>query len=207
MLSAVSTGDYAAAARAGQEALAIREQLTASGGTFTTYKNMPETGPAFFPGEVELMGKLAALVVKRVRQSPVRWEYRADPNDHGIWQDWAGADDGEWTSIRSDLYLQAQKPDTQPGFAWYRWKVTLKAEELAGLHLYFPGLFNESWLYVNGHLTSHRPQKPLWWLEDYAYSWDAPLQGLQPGVNTLTVRTKVGLHLAGMFRPPFLYHP
>lgn len=206
LLSAVSVGDYASAARAGEEALAIREQLTASGGIFTTYKNMPETGPAFWPGEVELMRDLAKRATRRVRQSPVNWDYRADPKDLGIWRDWAG-DVGPWTPVRSDLYLQAQKPETEPGFAWYRWKVTLKAEELAGLHLYFPGLFNESWLYVNGHLVSHRPQKELWWLNDYAFAWDAPLEGLKPGENTLVVRNKVGLHVAGLFRPPFLYRP
>lgn len=77
----------------------------------------------------------------------------------------------------------------------------------AGLHLYCPGLFNASWLYVNGKLTAHCPQKELWWLNDYSLSWDAPLQGLQPGANWLVLRTKIPLHLAGLFRPPFLYKP
>lgn len=207
MLSGVSRGDYAGAAQAGEEALAAREELTASSGIFTTYKNFPESGPAFWPGEVALVREFAKLVPKRVRQSPVYWDYRADPNDHGIWQDWAGQDGTDWTPIRSDLYLQAQKPETQPGFGWFRWKVSLKAEELAGLHLYCPGLFNESWLYVNGKLVEHRPQKDLWWLNDYRFDWDAPLQGLKPGTNSLVLRTKIPLHLAGLFRPPFLYKP
>ncbi|MBN9414661.1 MAG: DUF4838 domain-containing protein [Candidatus Eremiobacteraeota bacterium] len=207
MLSEVSQGNYGAAVKAGEEALAVREQLTASGGIFTTYKNFPETGPAFWPGEVELLRKLATFVRKRIRQSPVLWDYRPDPDDHGIWQDWAGQQAGPWTPVRTDLYLQAQLPETRPGFGWFRWNVTLKAEELAGLRLYFPGLLSESWLYVNGKLVEHRPQKELWWLNDYAFSWDAPLQGLHPGVNSLVVRTRVPLHLAGMFRPPFLYIP
>jgi hypothetical protein len=207
MLSAVSQGDYAAAVKAGEQALAVREQLTASGGIFTTYKNFPESGPAFWPGEVDQMRQIATLVRKRVRQSPVLWEYRADPHDHGIWQDWAGQPGGGWSPIRTDLYLQAQKPETEPGFGWFRWKVSLSAEELKGLHLYCPGLFNESWLYVNGKLVAHRPQKDLWWLHDYAFSWDAPLQGLQSGPNSLVLRTRVPLHLAGLFRPPFLYKP
>ena len=206
MLAGVARGDYAAAVKAGQEALATREQLTARSGIFTTYKNFPETGPAFWPGEVELVRGLAKLTAQRVRQSPVDWEYRADPDDHGIWQDWAGQESG-WTTIRTDLYLQAQKPETQPGFGWYRWKANLKKEELAGLHLYCPGLFNESWLYVNGRLVGHRPQKALWWLNDYGFAWDAPLENLHPGVNSLVLRCTVPLHLAGLFRPPFLYKP
>lgn len=207
MLAEVSRGDYAAAVQSGEQALAAREQLTAAGGIFTTYKQFPESGPAFFPGEVELLRKLATLTPKRIRQSPVLWDYRPDPDDHGIWQDWAGQDGGQWTPIRSDLYLQAQKPETRPGFGWFRWKVNLKAEELAGLHLYCPGLFNESWLYVNGKLIEHRPQKDLWWLNDYSFSWDAPLRGLHPGLNSLVLRSKVPLHFAGLFRPPFLYRP
>ncbi len=207
MHAAVAQGDYAAAAKAGEEALAVREQLTARSGIFTTYKRYPETGPAFWPGEVEKVHKLAGLVSRRVRMSPVNWEYRADPEDHGIWQDWAGQHNGSWTPIRTDLYLQAQKPDTRPGYGWFRWKVDLKAKELEGLHLYCPGLLNESWLYVNGKLQSHRPQKDLWWLNDYDFTWDTQLQGLEPGVNSLVLRTKVPLHLAGMFQPPFLYRP
>ena len=101
----------------------------------------------------------------------------------------------------------AQKPETSPGFAWYRWKVALKPEECQSLHLYCPDLFNESWLYVNGGLVAHRSQKALWWLEDYQFSWDAPLANLRPGANSLVIRTKVPLHFAGLFRPPFLYKP
>ena len=207
MLSGVAQGDYAAAVKAGEEALAVREQLTARSGIFTTYKNFPETGPAFWPGEVDLVRGLAKLAPKRVRKSPIYWEYRSDPHDHGIWQDWAGQEKGRWAAVRSDLYLQAQKPETESGFGWYRWKVDLKDKELPGLHLYCPGLLNESWLYANGKLLSHRAQKDLWWLNDYSFSWDAPLDNLHPGVNSLVLRTKISEHLAGLFRPPFLYKP
>lgn len=207
MLAGVAQGDYAAAVKAGEEALAIREQLTARSGIFTTYKQFPESGPAFWPGEVELVRGLAKRAHKRVRMSPLRWDYRSDPEDHGIWQDWANDQSAEWRPIRTDLYLQAQIPETRPGFGWYRWKVTLKAEEIGGLHLYCPGLLNDSWLYVNGKLMAHRPQKDLWWLNDYSFCWDVPLEGLQPGVNSLVLRNKVPVHLAGLFRPPFLYKP
>jgi len=207
LLELTSQGDYAGAARAGEAALAVREELTASGGIFTTYKNFPETGPAFWPGEVAQLKDLARLAQTRVRQSPVLWKYRPDPDDHGVWQDWAGQPGPEWRSVRTDLYLQAQIPETRPGFGWFRWKVDLKAQELPDLHLLCPGLFNECWLYVNGQLVAHRPQKALWWLNDYAFTWDAALSGLQPGSNTLTLRCAIPLHFAGMFRPPFLYRP
>ncbi len=206
-LERTASGDYAGAARIGEATLAIRDQLTATSGLFTTYKNFPETGPAFWPGEVVQLKNLAKLAQKRIRQSPILWDYRSDPDDHGIWQNWAGQQAGDWQPLRTDLYLQAQLPDTRPGFGWYRWNVQLKSEELAGTHLLCPGLFNESWLYVNGHLIAHRSQKPLWWQNDYTFTWDVPLDSLQAGSNWLVIRTKVPIHFAGLFRPPFLYRP
>lgn len=200
-------GEYSQAAQIGKATLAIREQLTQRNGIFTTYKNFPETGPAFWPGEVAYFEELGKLAAKRIRQSPINWEFRSDPEDHGIWQGWAEQAGGDWTALRTDLYLQAQRPETQPGFAWYRWKVKLDGKQIAGVHLLFPGLFNESWLYVNGHFQAHRPQKGLWWINDYRFLWDVPLEDLRIGENTLTIRTRVPLHFAGLFRPPFLYRP
>ncbi|MBS2034750.1 DUF4838 domain-containing protein [bacterium] len=206
MQERVGLGDYAGATLIGRETLAFREELTKQSGIFTTYKSFPESGPAFWPGEVDYFEEMARLAQRKIRQSPILWGFRADPEDHGIWQGWAGQSQG-WGSIRTDLYLQAQRPETRPGYAWYRWDVELEPAQLQGVHLLFPGLFNESWLYLNGHLQAHRPQKELWWRNDYRFLWDVPLQDLHSGRNSLVVRTKVPLHFAGIFRPPFLYRP
>jgi len=118
----------------------------------------------------------------------------------------------QWEMIRTDLYAQAQgirHPDRQSyaGNLWYRTDMELTAKEAAGpLHLRFPGLFNECWLYVNGELVAEREQGKLWWLNDYRFEWDVGLAGkLRPGANTITLRCKCEHHFGGMFRRPFLY--
>ena len=69
-----------------------------------------------------------------------------------------------------------------------------------------PGLFAETWLYVNGFLAAHRPQAGMWWHNDYRFEWDADLTGvLKPGANDITIRTNCTHHVGGMFRRPFLY--
>ena len=44
------------------------------------------------------------------------------------------------------------------GYAWYRTDVTLP-DVKGKTHVRFPGVFNEAWLYVNGHLVAHRDYK------------------------------------------------
>ena len=114
--------------------------------------------------------------------------------------------------IRTDLYAQAQgirHADRQSytGNLWYRTDLELTVEEVAGpLHLRFPGLFNECWLYVNGELVGHREQGKLWWRNENRFEWDLALAGkLRPGANTITLRCKCEHHFGGMFRRPFLY--
>ena len=117
-----------------------------------------------------------------------------------------------WEMIGTDLYAQAQgirHPDRQSytGNLWYRTDLELTAKEAAGpLHLRFPGLFNECWLYVNGELVGEREQGKLWWLNDYRFEWDLSVAGrFRQGANTITLRCKCEHHFGGMFRRPFLY--
>lgn len=70
------------------------------------------------------------------------------------------------------------------------------------LHLVLPGLFNESWLYWDGNLLAHRPQKSLWWLNSYDFCWDVDLGD---GRHWIALRNRVGLRMAGIFRRPFFY--
>ena len=114
--------------------------------------------------------------------------------------------------LRSDFYAQAQgilHPDGQSftGDLWYRCEVDLPAgESSTSLHLRFPGLFNECWLYVNGEEAGYRKQAKLWWFNDYRFEWDQDLTGkLKAGRNTVTLRCNCEHHFGGMFRRPFLY--
>jgi len=168
-------------------------------------------------------------------KSPLEWAFRRDPHDTGIVRRWpAGPVDlthwrslknrggieghmhsgSHWEMLRTDLYAQAQgvlHPDYNyyNGLAWYRADVELGSGAAKGkVHVFFPGLFNECWLYVNGYLVAHRPFPAMWWLSDYKFEWDVDLTGkVQPGKNTIAVRIHNPHHMGGMFRRPFLYAP
>ena len=116
--------------------------------------------------------------------------------------------------LRTDLYAQAQgvlHPDGQAfaGHSWYRTEIDLsKGDAAKPIHLHFPGLFADAWLYVNGRLAAHRPQKVLWWRNSYTFDWDVDLSAtLRPGRNLLVLRNHNQHHVSGMFRRPFLYVP
>jgi len=83
----------------------------------------------------------------------------------------------------------------------------LNAEQTGGnVHLMFPGLFNEVWLYVNGEMVAHREWTEPWWGNDYNFKWDADVSGkLKPGKNTIAIRGWNPHHFGGIMRRPFLY--
>jgi len=121
---------------------------------------------------------------------------------------------GRWEMLRTDLYMQAQgviEPDYRyyNGHAWYRTDVTAGKNELDGqVRIMFPGVLNECWLYVNGHLVGHRPVDLSWWRVQYDLEWDVDLTGLlRPGKNTVVLRIYNPFRLGGMYRRPFLYRP
>ncbi len=116
--------------------------------------------------------------------------------------------------LSTDLYAQAQgvlHPDWQSftGFMWYKTEVELDESQAdGGVHIHFPGLFSEAWLYVNGYLVKHRPQNHMWWRNSYRFDWDVDLNTyLLEGVNDITVRVHNTHHNGGLFRRPFLYRP
>ena len=243
--------NYAAAAQAGERALAARQKLIDMGAKRSKAKRgsigmfvsagMGERGPAWFPGEVQQYRDLLALTDgtkgKLLVRLPLEWAYRRDPNDTGLPMGfayrkadlsyWSANKDRyatptarkdypitEWELLRCDLYAQAQgvlHPDWQSftGFMWYKTGVELKAAQTKGkVHLHFPGLFSEAWLYVNGFMVAHRPQKHMWWHNGYRFDWDVDLSGhLKPGRNDLTLRVHNTHHNGGLFRRPFLYVP
>ncbi len=219
MVSAAATEcDYQAAVAAGEKGLAARKELAAMNTTFTTRvigvaEETEAGGPAWWPGEVKQYRELLAFTDGTkgalVAKAPLAWAFRPDPHDTGIVRRWAirPMESGQWQTLRADLYAQAQSVGN--GFGWYRTDIDLNARAANGrVHILFPGLFNESWLYVNGCLVAHRPFPALWWLSDYKFEWDVDLTGhVQPGKNTLAVRINNPHHLGGMFRRPFLYAP
>jgi hypothetical protein len=169
-------------------------------------------------------------------ETPLAWAFRRDPHDTGLARGWAytpadlsywklhGSDytlqtrkdyPDEWEMLDTDLYMQGQgirHADGQSfsGYYWYQTDLNVpSAAKTSHVHLMFPGLFNECWLYVNGVLVAHRPYREPWWRgNDYRFQWDVDLSGkLQPGHNLVTLRGVTFHHFGGMFRRPFLYEP
>lgn len=161
MIAAANThAQYAKAVKAGEQGLAMREQLTEMNGTFTTYKKIGERGSAWWPGEVETYRKLAALTDgtsgNLIEVLPLEWPFRRDPEKVGAKQKWfTGPVDlawwksqenstsaasrqqnpGEWELVRADVYLQGQgliTPDFQSwtGQGWYKQEVELTSEQV-----------------------------------------------------------------------------
>lgn len=245
---------YESAKKIGERALAARLELAKMNPTFTTRvigvaAEGKESGPAWFPGEVEQYRALAALTDGTkgtlIQKLPLEWAFRRDPHDTGVVSGWAykpfdltwwtapalpdppgrayprltvtdrhRLNPGHWEMLRTDVYMQAQgvvSPDyhSYTGYAWYRTDFDLAADAAKQkVRVMFPGLFNEAWLYVNGHLVAHRAYKEPWWLSDYKFEWDVDLsEHVRPGKNTLALRVNNPHHFGGMFRRPFLYKP
>lgn len=168
-----------------------------------------------------------------VAKTPLEWAFRRDPHDTGLARGW-GYQDADlsfwneqgkslsqterknyrdaWDMLRTDIYLQGQgvrHPDHQSytGYYWYQTPLMLNADQVAGsVHLMFPGLFNECWVFVNGELVADRDYSESSWRNDYSFQWDVDVTGkLNPGDNTITLRGNCTHHFGGMFRRPFLY--
>lgn len=166
-------------------------------------------------------------------ETPLAWAFRRDPHDTGLARGWAatpadlsywqqhgseytlaGRKDypDAWELLSTDLYMQGQgirHPDGQSfsGYYWYQTDLNVPATANTGnVHLLFPGLFNECWLYVNGELVAHRPYHEPWWQNNYRFEWNVNLSGkLHAGHNLIALRGVTMHHFGGMFRRPFLY--
>lgn len=89
---------YESAVKFGEQALAARLELAKMNPTFTTRvigvaAETKDSGPAWFPGEVEQYRALAALTDGTkgtlLQRLPLEWAFRRDPNDTGVVSRWA----------------------------------------------------------------------------------------------------------------------
>jgi hypothetical protein len=233
-----SQNDYKVAVAFGEKGLKARDALKAMNPNFTTtsLESGDAFWPGEVEQYRNLAKFTDGTSGTLIAQTPLEWAFRRDPHDTGLASGWAykpldlsywNANKSkftlenrkdypttQWEMIRTDLYYQAQgvlHPDRQSftGHAWYRTEVPLKAENAGGkIHIRFPGLFNECWLYINGALVAHRTQSPIWWRNDYKLEWNVDLTGkVKSGANTITLRVHNPHHFGGIFRRPFLYQP
>ncbi|MBM3979010.1 MAG: DUF4838 domain-containing protein [Planctomycetes bacterium] len=123
--AAATDGDYKAATAAGEKALAARLELAKMNPTFTTRvvgvaAEGKDSGPAWFPGEVEQYRALGSLTDGTkgtlVQKLPLEWAFRRDPHDTGVVSGWARkpVDLKWWTSTDPLLDLPMGAP---PKFA------------------------------------------------------------------------------------------
>ncbi len=233
-----TNADYAAAVVAGEAGLRARDALTQMNASFTTTRLekgaafWPGELQQFRDLHALVDGEKGHLIAKL----PLEWSFHRDkagsgmargfldgPIDLTFWRAHKDEFKGDarkdypadqWETARTDLYVQAQgvrDPDRQSytGDLWYRTDVELSPDQVARHpHILFPGLFNECEFYVNGREVGRRTQNALWWLNDYRFEWDLPVdEVVRVGENALALRCHNPHHMGGMFRRPLLYAP
>jgi len=231
--ASASNADYAEAVRAGEQMIATRLQVAQMNPTFTVHvvgaeAEKPAGGAAWLPGEIEEYRQIAALtdgtkgrLIARLPLAwslglrdpvPEGWTYKGEVGGAGPC---LGTATGTATRmVRTDLYLQAQGVSraggaNDLGSYCYETALDLDGSDVAGgVHLIFPGLFNEAWLSIDGKPVAHRSYAEPWWTSDYGFVWDVDLTGkMTPGHHVVTLGGFNPGHFAGMFRRPFLYRP
>lgn len=232
--AAAREGDYPKAVVAGEKAIATRLELARMNPIFTVHVLGPEAetstaGAMWLTGEVQQYRDLSLLtngIKGRLQTSlPLVWSFRrGEPGPPPSTNDHSGSElvfavqdrraTSGWREVRTDLYLQAQglladNAVSALGQYWYRCDVSLEPNQSEGpMRLMFPGLFNEAWLYINGHVVAHRAYEEPWWKNDYRFEWDADVSGrFKEGHNIIAIRGYNPHHFAGIFRRPFIYRP
>ena len=234
--AAATNVNYSKAVAAGEQGLKARAAMAAQGGIFTTTRMERDGTawwPGEVRQYRELLGFIDGTKGELITKLPLEWAFRRDldnqgltkgyatkPIDLGYWkanQEKLTVDNrkdypDQWEMVRTDLYAQAQgirheDRRSYTGHFWYRTEVDLTADQASGaLHIRFPGLFNECWLYVNGQEVAYRKQGKLWWSNDYRFEWNVNLTGkLKSGKNNIALCCHCEHHFGGMFRRPFLY--
>lgn len=142
------------------------------------------------------------------------WKFKTDPDDTGVAKKWfdESADDSAWAEVRSDKGYGWEKqgfPD-YVGVGWYR-QVFLVPDELKDakhVYLFFQGVDEEGWIYVNGRQVYERssqstgqPPVDLW---DKPFFFDAKPFLAFGKDNLLSVRVKNHASMGGVWRPVFL---
>lgn len=231
-IAAAREADYPAAVSAGKEALKAQRTLRAANTLFTSGLVGGENQSAWLAGEVQQYTELSELTDggkgTLIARLPLEWSFKVETPLPPGWR-YAGQEgpvplrdarlareqpsrENGWRSVRVDLYPQAQgvtagDGQNHLGHYWYRIAVEVAGNDLGRkVHLIFPGLFNEAWLYINGELVAHRSYDEPWWRTDYRFQWDVDISGhIRPGLNEIALRGFNPHHWGGIFRRPFLY--
>jgi len=139
---------------------------------------------------------------------PAQWQFRLDPADRGVAERWfaENLDESDWRPIVVPAWWENQRHDYD-GLAWYRVRFRLPPGA-AGLpaRLYFQGVDEEAWVYVNGRLVGERTVQstglPFAMFWDWSFHIAIP-EGLLKAddKNLLAVRCRDNDAKGGIFRP------
>lgn len=88
----------------------------------------------------------------RVIDMPELWQWKMDPQDHGVGQAWFSPqfDDSDWSPVRTEPGAWGRPCPT--GFGWYRTRLPVSKADIktAYAYLYFGASDEDAWVYVNG---------------------------------------------------------
>lgn len=154
------------------------------------------------------------LSTTRTSQLSNSWKFRQDEGDAGVREAWfaPALDDSGWADVRSDKDCGWEKqgfPD-YIGLGWYRQRFTAPDEfaDAKHVYLYFGGVDEEGWIYLNGAQVFERSAKStdrtpldLW---DKPFAFDAKPFLKFGQENTLAVRVNNVGAMGGVWRPVHL---
>jgi len=139
------------------------------------------------------------------------WSFVRDRDDSGVVLGWArsGPPEIDIHELPVTSFIQSHRSmEGFKGVGWYFTDIDWRYGDTNGVHLMFPEIFNDAWLYINGSLVSYRSFDEIWWLEFNKNNmrWDINLNGkLNTGINRLAVRIDSSVGVSGIHRRPFIY--
>ena len=131
------------------------------------------------------------------------WSFSTDPHGKGEKLNWhkAGFDARKWKSIKAGEFWEKQGFADYDGAAWYRTKVTLPYDNC---ELYFAGVDEKAWVYVNGkYVGGQNVGEPgVLWQRPFAVKLNLPR-----GEYTITVRVTDTAGGGGIYKPVYVVRP
>jgi hypothetical protein len=169
MEHAAADGDFARAVDSADSMLRIRTEL---GGINPSL--IPVTPEWCSKGDaaleyhkavyLDLLERTNGVQGKLLAMTPRTWEFRKDPEDAGVLDEWYKPDSaGAWKPLDTTMYWEAQGLQDEKGYgytgkAWYRTSVDVPADtDGKKITLAIGGLYSDKvWIWVNGFLVDQR---------------------------------------------------
>ncbi len=132
------------------------------------------------------------------------WKFKADKDGSGDREKWFAAkfDDSKWKSIESGKSWEIQGHQAYDGIAWYR-KTLIIPETDSGICLYFGGVDERAWIYLDGKYIGghHKGAAGDLWNEPFTIMFP---HGTSPGKHQLTVKVIDSAGQGGIWKPVYL---